>query len=82
LALIILENEAVASALDQGCKVVTISPGLGLKEMDSIGTLLRYKPVVEKRMEDRARNRARRHKRSGQEVFFWPLTSDFCLAVL
>lgn len=40
---------AVASAFEGDCKVAVIRPEAGLKEMGSIGALLRYKPAVEKK---------------------------------
>jgi peptide chain release factor subunit 1 len=36
-------GEAVAAAIDQNCEVFHITPGCGLREVGSIGALLRYK---------------------------------------
>jgi peptide chain release factor subunit 1 len=41
-------DEAVASAIDQGCEVFHIAPGCGLRELGRIGAFLRYKAVVSK----------------------------------
>ena len=43
-------DEAVAAAIDQNCEVVHITPGCGLKELGSIGALLRYKVASDRRV--------------------------------
>jgi peptide subunit release factor 1 (eRF1) len=41
-------DEAVASAIDQGCEVFHIAPKCGLKEFGSVGAFLRYKAIASK----------------------------------
>jgi peptide subunit release factor 1 (eRF1) len=46
-------EEAVATALDRDSEVVYVGEDAGMKALGGIGALLRYKPVMEKRKEDR-----------------------------